>query len=137
MVSSEKARKLWIQRNGTAERIPIRDFDRSLDVSWSPDSRHFFVNDASGSTETRCYVYDAETLRAIDVLKLVSADSHRLRNFEADHSYLEAKHWVRSDELLVTFLGYLSSTPPKPGFSGTYRINLKGSVRILHEGYWR
>jgi len=37
-------------------------------VSWSPDSRHFFVNDASGSTDTLCYVCDPQTLRAVDVL---------------------------------------------------------------------
>src|SRR5262245_2734220 len=46
--------RLWIQRNGRTERTLVRDFGRSLDISWSPDGRHFFVNDASGSTETLC-----------------------------------------------------------------------------------
>lgn len=132
-----KPRKLWIQRKGSGERTLVRDFDRSLDVSWSPDSQHFFVNDASGSTDTLCYVYGPETLRPMNVLELLTSASRRASNFEADHFYVEAKHWVGSDELLVTVMGYLSSTPPKPGFSGTYRINLNGSVRTIREGYWR
>ena len=137
MPSWDSTRKLWIQGNGSTERTLVRDFERSLDISWSPDSRHFFVNDASGSTDTLCYVYDPQTLRAIDVLDLLTAASRRARNFEADHFYLEAKHWVGSDELLITVMGYLSSTPPKPGLSGTYLINLNGSVHTIREGYWR
>lgn len=131
-----KARKLWIQSKGSNEPRLVREFERSLDISWSPDSRHFFVNDASGSNETFCYVYDPETLKAIDVLELLGAGRGKVRKFEADHFYIEAKHWVGSHQLLVTVMGYLSSTPPRPGFEGTYRIDLKGSVRTLHEGYW-
>jgi hypothetical protein len=133
----ESTRKLWIQEGTSSERKLVRDFERSLDISWSPDSSHFFVNDASGSTETNCYVYDPQTRRAVDVSKLIAAASRRVRNFEADHFYVDAAHWVSSDELLVTVTGYLSSTPPKPGLDGAYRVNLNGSVRTLREGYFR
>ena len=43
-----ETRKLWIKRKGSRERTLVRDFDRSFDISWSPDSHHFFVNDVSG-----------------------------------------------------------------------------------------
>src|SRR5580658_191675 len=42
-----KSRKLWIQHRGSSGRKLVREFDRSLDISWSPDSQHFVVNDAS------------------------------------------------------------------------------------------
>jgi hypothetical protein len=137
MANWESTRKLWIQKKTSNERKLVRDFERSLDISWSPDSSHFFVNDASGSSETNCYVYDPETLDAIDVTRLLGANSKIVRSFEADHFYVEATRWVNSSELLITLTGYLSSTPPKPGLDGAYRVNLNGSVRTLREGYFR
>jgi len=135
--AEEVKRKLWIQRKGSSERKLVREFERSLDVSWSPDSRHFFINDASGSNGTLAYVYDTETLKVVDVQEMLAAASRGVRNFEADHFYVQAKHWVSPDALLVTVNGYLSSTPPTPGLSGSYTVHLNGVVRTIREGYWR
>ena len=137
VAAGEVSRKLWIERTGSKERKFIREFERSLDISWSPDSRHFFINDASGSSDTLSYVYDPENLKAVDLLTVLNAASPRLRRFRADHFYVEAKHWINSEELLVTVDGYLSSTPPGPGLSGVYRVNLNGAVYPTREGYWR
>src|SRR5712664_3988736 len=63
-------RKLWIEENASHTRKLVKEYDRSLRISWAPDSRLFFVNDASGSTETRCYLYDPTTLKETDLAKL-------------------------------------------------------------------
>jgi len=134
-----EVRKLWIKRKGSSDRTLVRDFDRSLDISWSPDSQHFFVNDASGSGETRPYVYDPATLHSTDLAKLVAKASPKAANYlGADHSYLEAKHWINSHEVLVKMMAYFSEPPPqRPGFSGAYRVDLDGTVRKVREGFWR
>jgi hypothetical protein len=134
-----KPRKLWIQRKGSNERTLVRDFDRSLDVSWSPDSRHFFVNNASGSTETLCYVYDPSTLKVTDVAEVLAKVVPKAAEYlGANHSYLEAKRWINSHRLIVTLEANFDESPPTtPGFSGTYRVDLDGSVRKVHERYWR
>ncbi len=134
-----KARHLWIQRKGSNDRRLVREFQRSLDISWSPDSRHFFVNDASASSETRPYVYDPETLQAIDLAELVAKTSPKADDYlGADHSYLNAKRWINSHELLLKLDAYFSEPPPRrPGFSGTYRVDLRGNVQKVHEAYWR
>jgi hypothetical protein len=96
-------RKLWIKHKGSRERTRVRDFERSLDISWSPDSRHFFVNDTSGSTDTLGYVYDPVTLKATALADVVtSGDPNAKKYLGAGHSYLEANHWINSHELLVT-----------------------------------
>ncbi len=42
-------RNLWIEDSSLRMRRLVKEYDRSLSVSWAPDSRHFFVNDAWGS----------------------------------------------------------------------------------------
>jgi hypothetical protein len=134
-----KSRKLWIQHRGSSERKLVREFDRSLDISWSPDSQHFFVNDASGSGETRPYVYDPATLQSVDLAVLIAKASPKADDYlGADHSYLDAKRWITSHELLIKMTAYFSEPPPhKRGFTGTYRVDLSGSVQKVHEAYWR
>jgi hypothetical protein len=48
--NQRKERKLWIEQSASHSRKLVKEYERSLDVSWAPDSRLFFVNDASGST---------------------------------------------------------------------------------------
>jgi hypothetical protein len=134
-----KARRLWIQHHGSNERRLVREFDRSLDISWSPDSQHFFVNDASGSGETRPFVYDPATLESIDLAVLIAEASPKADDYlGADHSYLDAEHWINSHELLIKMMAYFSEPPPqRPGFSGAYRVDLSGSVQKVREAYWR
>ena len=133
-----KARKLWIQHKGSDDRRLVREFERSLDISWSPDSQHFFVNDASGSGETRPYVYDPATLQSIDLAAAVAKSSRKADDYlGADHSYLEAKHWSNSHEVLVKMTAYFSEPQPqRPGLSARYKVDLNGTVNTVYEGYW-
>lgn len=137
--NASQVRKLWIQHKGSSERRLVREFERSLDISWSPDSQHFFVNDASGSGETRPYVYDPTTLESIDLAKFIAKVSPKADDYlGADHSYLDAKRWINSHELLLKLNAYFSEPQPRrPGFTGTYRIDLRGTVQRVYEGYWR
>jgi hypothetical protein len=57
-------RKLWVERISSRTRKLVKQYERSVDISWAPDSRWFFVNDNSSSTDARCYVYEAASLKA-------------------------------------------------------------------------
>jgi len=126
-----ETRKLWIKSKGSQERTLVRDFDRSLDISWSPDSRHFFVNDASG-TDTLGYVYDPVTLKETALAEVVvAADPTAKKYLGAGHSYLEANRWINSHELLVTLWGHFDEE--RVGFKIKYRVDLNGTVRQLYK----
>src|SRR5713101_669128 len=66
-------RKLWVEDTSSHARKLVKEYERSLDIAWTPDSRLFFVNDNSGSTNARCYVYEAASLKETDVAKVVLA----------------------------------------------------------------
>jgi len=105
------ARKLWIQQGASSQRTLIGNFDRSLEISWAPDSRHFFVNDASGSGETRSYVFDPVTLKATDLSEIVAKAAPEAADYlGADHSYLEITHWINSHEVFTSNLNLLLIT---------------------------
>jgi hypothetical protein len=126
-------RKLWIRDNASHTRKLVKEYDRSLSISWAPNSRLFFVNDASGSTETRCYLYDPITLKETDLAKVVEAGDPDASDFlYAGHSYLEAKRWLNSHELLVVLEGHNDGLPPG-GFAVRYRIDLSGGVHKLSQ----
>jgi hypothetical protein len=122
-------RKLWIVQSETRTRRMVREFERSLSISWSPNSRAFFINDDLGSNESECYVYDAATLKATNLADVVVAKYASTRQYlTAGHSYLRARRWASSHELLVTLFGHFDE-PPSRGFTLRYRVNLNGTVQ--------
>lgn len=126
-------RKLWVEETSNRSRKLVREYERSLDISWGPDSQQFFVNDNSGSTDARCYVYDAASLKETDVANLVLVEDPDARQFlDAGHSYLRAKRWLSAHELLVVLTGHNDGMPPS-AFTLRYRVDLRGKVRKLSQ----
>lgn len=132
-----KERKLWVEEVASHSRRLLKEYERSLSISWAPDSQSFFVNDASGSTDTRCYVYEATTLTETDVEKVVlAADAGTSKFLNAGHSYLKATRWISSRELLVILEGHNDGDPPR-GFTLRYRVSLGGKVLKLSQHVMR
>jgi hypothetical protein len=89
-------RKLWIVENGAEPRRLVKDYERSVSISWAPDSHHFFVNDAWGSNGESCYVYKAATLKRVemaDVLLSANADVKRYLN-AGHHIFKHPIGWI-------------------------------------------
>ena len=126
-------RKLWIDETSKHSRRLVREYERSLDISWAPDSDLFFVNDNSGSTDARCYVYEAASLKETDLAKLLLAgDSGAGQFLNAGHSYLRARRWLNSHELLIVLKGHSDGSHPE-AFTLRYRVDLHGKVRKLSQ----
>ncbi len=126
-------RKLWVEETSSHARKLVKEYDRSLDIAWAPDSRLFFVNDNSGSTDARCYVYEAASLKETDVAKVVLARYPDAEQFvNSGHSYLRAKRWLNSHALLVVLTGHNDGSPPG-AFTLRYRVDLSGRVQKLSQ----
>lgn len=126
-------RKLWIENNTSPTRRLVKEYDRNLSISWAPDSCLFFVNDAYASNEALSYVYDPISLKTTDLAVLLAAGDPEATQFlKVGHSYLRARRWINSHELLVVLAGH-SDEPPLRGFTLQYRINLKGRVQKLSQ----
>jgi hypothetical protein len=128
---SEK--KLSIEDSVSHTRRLIGKYERSLDVSWAPDSHLFFVNDFYGSNGADSSVHDPATLKTTDLADiLVTGDPDALQFLKAGHRYLEAKRWLNSRALLVILYGHFDA-PPAHGFSLQYQIGLDRSVHKISQ----
>jgi hypothetical protein len=126
-------RKLWIVENGAEPRRLAKEYERSLSVSWAPDSRHFFVNDAWGSDGESCSVYETATLKSVDIADvLLSANADVKWFLNAGHSYIQATRWVDADHLIVVLFGHFDD-PPLGGFTIRYRVDVNGDVHKLSQ----
>jgi hypothetical protein len=126
-------RRLSIEDSASYTRRLVGEYERSLSISWAPDSHLFFVNDAYASNEALSYVYDPATLKVTDLAKLlVAGDPGAAQFLGAGHSYLHAKRWVNSGELLVVLYGHFDEPPPR-GFTLQYRVALDGNVHKISQ----
>jgi hypothetical protein len=134
-------RVLWLANNADHHRRLVRKYERTVQVRWSPDSSHFFLNDESTPDLTRAYVLDAVTLKATELEQLIAAaDADALRYLHAGRSYLAAQDWPAADDLLVTLSGRFV---PPPGSSDVgyvfelrYRVKLDGAVIKIFAHEW-
>lgn len=124
-------RTLWLEDASSHTKRLVNEYKRNLAVSWAPDGRFFFVNDDSGSTDARCYVYNAASLGEADVAKLLLTQEPDADQFlNSGHSYLRATRWLNSHELLVVLTGHNDGAPPF-SFTLRYRVDLSGKIHSL------
>jgi hypothetical protein len=126
-------RRLSIEDSESHTQRLVGRYERSLSVSWSPDGQSFFVDDSYGSNGADSYVYDPITLKTIDLADpLAASDPHAAQFLRAGHSYLVAKRWLNSRELLVVLFGHFDELPAR-SFNLRYRVGLDGSVRRISQ----
>lgn len=132
-----KERKLWIVDNSSHARKLVKEYERSLAIAWAPDSERFFVNDDFGSNGSDSYVIDAASLKTIDLATvLVDNDVGATQFLNAGHSYVRAKRWLSSHELLVVLFGHFDESPPRPiqgSFTIKYRVDVNGGARKVSQ----
>ncbi len=131
-----RERDLWIEDSSHARRL-VNKYERSLAVGWAPDGERFFVNDDFGSNGSECFVIDPIMLKSTDIGTLISRHSVEAVQFlKAGHSYVRAKHWISSHELLVAVFGHFDEAPPRgvpAAFTAEYKVDLKegGTQKIF------
>jgi hypothetical protein len=132
-----KQRKLWVVDNGSHARKLVKEYERSLAIAWAPDSQRFFVEDDYSSTGSDSYVIDPSSLRTTDLgTIIVDNDAKAAQFLKAGHSYVRAKRWLNSHELLVVLFGHFDESPAHhiPGsFTIKYQVDLNGSARKISQ----
>ena len=130
-----RERKLWAEDSTSHARKPVKEYARSLAIVWAPDSERFFVNDDYGSNGSDSYVVEPASLKTIDLGAVIADNDARATQFlRAGHSYVRAKRWLNSHELLVVLFGHFDDSPPhgvQGSFTIRYRVDLKGGAREI------
>lgn len=124
--------QLWIEDTRTHRRTKLFDIASTLTAGWSADSAAFYVNDHSGSDEEQAYIYDAATLKRVDVGARILAADEKSRSFSKGHAYFEVQRWEGNPEVAVRFFGH-TDEPPVTHFDFRYRVSRTGAVQELSQ----
>lgn len=124
--TSDQPHELLFRKFPAEFKILVREFDRSVEVIWSPSGDSFLVNDHEGSDSSRVYVYNsvrpttAHELRA----ELPSPVAQALD--KSHHAYLSASKWIDESTVLLRAHGYGTAQPSD--FDLLVRCRHRGSV---------
>jgi hypothetical protein len=132
-----RERRLWVEDSPSHARKLVKEYERSLAIAWAPDSERFFVNDDYGSNGSDSYVIDPASLKTTDLGTIImDNDAEATQFLKAGHSYVRAKRWLNSHELLVVLFGHFDDSPPRgvPGsFTIKYQVDLNGGARKMSQ----
>ena len=128
VLSTEPDAKIWILDNSTGRRRFLLDCQASISVGWAPDSKSFFINNHEVSNFTDAIFYNARTLKATNIGKLLEASDPRLIRYrKAGHHYVYVQRWISPHQALVRVSGHFDD-PPAESFEFHYRVGLDGKV---------
>jgi hypothetical protein len=120
--------ELWLSIVSGEQRRKLLEFDRSVDLLWSPDGRSLAITDRLGSSDSVLRVLNGMMLnQAINMEDRFLADMGRLPEiFNNGHRYFEAVDWIGRDVLSFRVRAYDSD--PDKEYLGTFRYELGGRV---------
>jgi hypothetical protein len=124
--------QLWIEDTRMHRRTKLFDIASTLTAGWSSDGSAFYVNDHSGSDEEQAYIYDAATLKRVNLGAGILAADVKSRPFSKGHAYFEVQRWEGNQEVAVRFFGH-TDEPPVMHFDFHYRVSRTGAVQKLSQ----
>jgi hypothetical protein len=109
-------------------RTRLLEFDRSVDILWSPDGRAIAIAEHHGSSDTVLWVAsDNDWTRLVKVEDRLRASLGPVQEiYENGHRYFEVVEWTRPDRLLFRVRAYDSE--PGREYVGLFRYDLAGTV---------
>jgi hypothetical protein len=120
----EETHQLSLEKRG-GKSVVIRQFGRSCDVLWSPDSSRFSLTDWLGSNTSEVFIYSVTkpgSAKSIcNLLPKGTIPDPELKG----HCYFEAEKWIDNLRLRIRIFGHTDEVQHSHSFEHTYIFNVK------------
>jgi hypothetical protein len=127
-----KGPQLWLGDARTDQRQKLLDISDGVSAGWSPDGTKFYVQDHSSSSSTESYIYDARSLKRVDLGALITKSDSSISRFASGHAYFDMERWESPEAVIVHFYGH-TDEPPVVCFDLRYRVKFSGTTTKLEE----
>ena len=119
---------LWLKDFSSGIRTELAEFDRSVELLWSPDGRALAVTDHTASNESVIWVFTGpKLLPGVNVEDRLRASLGRVPEiFKNGHRYFEALDWSSSDLLRFRVRAYDSQ--PGKEYNRSFLYHMSGGV---------
>ena len=119
--------QLWLEDARTHRRQKLLDISDGVSAGWSSHGTEFYVQDHSSSSSTESYIYDARSLKRVDLGALIRKSDSSISRFASGHAYFDMERWEGPDTVIVHFYGH-TDEPPVVCFDLRYRVKLSGTT---------
>ena len=124
--------QLWLEDARTHQRQKLLDISDGVSAGWSPDGTKFYLQDHSSSSSTESYIYDARSLKRVDLGALIRKSDSSISRFASGHAYFDMERWESPETVIVHFYGH-TDEPPVVCFDLRYRVKLSGTTTKLEQ----
>ena len=125
--------QLWVEDTRTHRRQMLMNIARTLSAAWNADGSAFYVQDNENSDDSFSYIYDAKTLKRLDLGERILASDPGARRFTEGHFYFDVDRWEGLGQVIVRLHGHTDQPPPVVCFDLRYRVTLAGAVAKLSQ----
>jgi hypothetical protein len=123
----EPHHSIFLKDKTTGKTRKICDYGRSASVIWSPDSRHFALNDYAGSNYAEASIITVDETRPTIKLQDVILDKYGAAT-DWGHEYFGTVRWLDAQRVVIHDWGH-KDEPPLGDSCVCYVYALGGSVR--------
>jgi hypothetical protein len=128
----EPQHAIFLKDKTTGSSRKVYEYGRGASVVWSPDSRHFAINDHAGSDYTETSIFSVNELdQKIDAQDAIFRFDKRMQNRVTlvgwGHDYFGVVRWLDAERVMVRHWGH-NDEPPLGSFCDCYIVTLQGSV---------
>ena len=124
--------QLWLEDARTHQRQKLLDISDGVSAGWSSHGTEFYVQDHSSSSSTESYIYDARSLKRVDLGALIRKSDSSISRFASGHAYFDMERWESPETVILHFYGH-TDEPPVVCFDLRYRVKLSGTTTKLEQ----
>jgi hypothetical protein len=125
--------QLWVEDARTHQRQMLMNIARTLSAAWNADSNAFYVQDNQNSDDTLSYIYDAKTLKRLNLAERILVSDPGAERFTGGHFYFDVDRWQGPEQVMVRLHGHTDEPPPVVCFDSRYRVTRAGAVAKLSQ----
>ena len=129
---AELVRRLYLADERVRRKRLVLEYNSNGNAGWTKDSSAFFINNHVASNVDEAYLYRADSMKKINLAKVILESDPHVAKFADGHLYVIARKWLADDAALVQLCGHTDQFPVMQ-FDFRYRVILNGHVKNISQ----
>lgn len=100
----------------------IYEFDRHVEVLWSPSGDKLIINDHGASNRSDCVIYDVKNHETVSIWNIVKSGANEKQVLSNHHAYISCSRWLTDDRVEVMLSAYGDANPDGIDKVGDYQV---------------